>query len=111
MRLAVTLTEADVTLLGIVYEMQKDILAPQQLNRQPNERTNGLTRRWQEWWNTNANSYTGMRGLEFKNSCARLIAAGLVGPVQRSYVGSPNASDLELLVDGLRFYEHLRELA
>jgi len=111
MRLAVTLTEADVALLGIVYEIQKDMLTPQKMNKQPGERTNALMRTWQEWWNTNANNYTGMKGLEFKNSCARLLAAGLVGPVQRSYAGSPNANDLELLIDGLRFYERLQELA
>lgn len=111
MRLAVTLTEADVALLGIVYELQKDMLAPETMNKQPGERTNALMRTWQVWWNANAKNSTGMKGLEFKNSCARLLAAGLVGPVQRSYAGSPNANDLELLIDGLRFYEHLQELA
>lgn len=111
MRLAVTVTEADISLLGDVYEMQKDMLTPENMSKQPGERINALMRAWQMWWNTNAKNYTGMKGLEFKNSCARLLAAGLVGPVQRSYAGSPNANDMELLIDGLRFYEHLQELA
>jgi len=44
-----------------------------------------------------------MKGLEFKNSCARLLAVGLVGPVQSFYAGSPNTIDLELLIDGRHF--------
>ncbi|AEU36317.1 hypothetical protein [Granulicella mallensis] len=110
MRLAVTLTEADVVVLGIVYEMQKDMLSPENLSKQPGQRTSELTSTWQRWWTRHGNNYHGLTALGFKNSCARLLAAGLVGPLPRSYVGSPNANDLELLMDGLRFYERLQEL-
>jgi hypothetical protein len=110
MRLAVTLSEADIAVLGIVYSMQKDMLTPENLKKQPGQRTNELTRAWQEWWNANGTQYQGIKALGFKNSCARLLAAGLVGPLPRSYAGSPNANDLELLIDGLRFYQRLQNL-
>lgn len=110
MRLAVTLTEDDIKVLGIVYQMQKDMLSAENLIKEPGQRTNQLTSNWQRWWGLNGNDYQGLEALRFKNSCARLLAAGLVGPLPRSYVGSPNANDLELLIDGFRFYERLQEL-
>jgi hypothetical protein len=111
LRLAVTLTETDIVVLGMVYEMQKDMLSPDNLSKQPGQKTNELMRAWQTWWNRNGGQYQGLSGLAFKNSCARLIAAGLVGPLPRSFAGSPNANDLELLLDGLKFYERLQEIA
>jgi hypothetical protein len=111
MRTAATLTERDIEVLQIVYGMQSDMVSPENLTKQRGERTNDLQRRWQVWWSQHIKDYKGVRGLEFKNSCARLQAAGLVGPLSKSFAQSPTQDDLELLLTGLRFYEHLQEIS
>jgi hypothetical protein len=109
MRLSVTLSEEDVHVLRIVYEMQTDLLSTE--SQQRAHRVNQLTRRWQEWWNQHHLEYWGIQGLRFMNSSARLLGEGLVGPLPRSFAGSPTQNDLELSISGMRFYEHLREIA
>ena len=111
MRSASLLTENDIKVLQIVYEMQKDMLSPEILSKQRGERTNALQSKWQRWWGQNIKNYQGVTGLEFKNSSARLLAAGLVGPMPKSFSQSPTLDDLELLLNGIKFYEHLREIA
>jgi hypothetical protein len=111
MQSASLLTEKDIKVLQIVYEMQKDMLSPEILSKQRGERTNELQTKWQAWWSQNIKNYQGVAGLEFKNSSARLLAAGLVGPMPKSFGQSPTPDDLELLLNGFKFYEHLREIA
>lgn len=107
---AVTLTERDVEVLGIVYDMQRDLLSPQNLETQRGQRTNHLQRKWQDWWRAHLQSYRGVSGLEFQNSVARLQAAGLVGLIPKSVAESPVQNDMELLIFGHRFYKRLRQI-
>jgi hypothetical protein len=110
MRAAVFLTEKDIEVLRIVYELQSDMLSPENLNKQPGQRTNELQRKWQEWWGRHIDEYRGLKGLEFRDSCARLQSEGLVGTVPKSFAASPTRDDLELLLTGLRFYQRLEAI-
>jgi hypothetical protein len=110
MRSAVVLTERDIELLRNVYGMQHDMLSPENLKKQRGQRTNELQRMWQDWWSIYIAEYQGLKGLEFKNSAARLQAAGLVEPIPKSFAASPTQNDLELLLSGLKFYERLQEI-
>ena len=111
MRAAVFLTEKDIEVLRIVYELQSDMLLPENLNKQPGQRTNELQRKWQVWWGEHIEEYRGLKGLEFRDSCARLQSEGLVGTVPKSFAASPTRDDLELLLTGLRFYQRLEAIA
>lgn len=108
---AVNLSEKDIRVLGIVYEMQHDLFTAENITGQRGVRTNGLQRIWQEWWRAHVQDYKGISGLEFQNSIARLEAAGLVAPLPKSFAESPVQNDMELLLFGLKFYERLREIA
>jgi hypothetical protein len=110
MRTAVFLTEKDIEVLRIVYELQSDMLSPENLNKQPGQRANELQRKWQVWWGQHIDQYRGLKGLEFRDSCARLQSEGLVGTVPKSFAASPTRNDLELLVTGLRFYKCLEAI-
>ena len=111
MRAAIFLTEKDIAVLRIVYELQSDMLSPENLNKQPGQRSNELQRKWQVWWGQHINEYRGLKGLEFRDSCARLQAEGLVGTLSKSFAESPTRDDLELLLTGLRFYQRLEAIA
>ena len=111
MRAAIFLTEKDMAVLRIVYELQSDMLSPENLNKQPGQRSNELQRKWQVWWGQHINEYRGLKGLEFRDSCARLQAEGLVGTLSKSFAESPTRDDLELLLTGLRFYQRLEAIA
>ena len=110
MRAAIFLTEKDIEVLRIVYELQSDMLSPENLNKQPGQRTNELQRRWQVWWGQHIEEYRGIKGLEFRDSCARLQSEGLVGTVPKSFAASPTRDDLELLLTGIRFYKRLEAI-
>ena len=111
MRLAVILTDNDVKVLKIVYEMQRDLFSPESLRNQRGFRSNLIMRRWQEWWGQHIGDYSGEGLLEFMNSSARLFGEGLVIQIQKSFANSPVQDDMELLLSGKRFYEHLVDIA
>jgi hypothetical protein len=91
--------------------MQHDMVSQENLTKQPGQRTNELQRKWQVWWAEHINDHRGIKGLEFKNSGGRLQSAGLVGPMPRSFAGSPTQDDLELYLAGMKFYERLQEIS
>ena len=111
MRAAVELREDDITVLKNLYEMQRDMFLPEMLNCEHNQKINTLLRRWQEWWMQNIEQYKGSKGMNFNSSCTRLQSLGFIVPlVGRSFAQSPTSSDYELLFEGMRFYERLREI-
>ncbi|MGA7342504.1 MAG: hypothetical protein WBE72_11230 [Terracidiphilus sp.] len=112
MRAAVELTGPDIAVLGLIYEMQRDMFDLNSMDVQQGQRMNHLQRRWQEWWTQNIDSYRGIEGRRFNNSCARLQAAGLIASIgAKSFAASPTTSNHELLLDGKKFYERIQEVA
>jgi len=110
MRVAVELTNTDIEVLGVMYQMQRRILTGQR-NVQQGQRINHIQREWQEWWGKNIDRYQGTAGMAFNNSCARLQAAGLISSIgAKSFAASPTTSNHELLLDGMKFYERLQEI-
>jgi hypothetical protein len=112
MRAAVELKDADLILLGEIYQMQNSLLNSKWIELQVNQKWNNLSRLWQEYWNKNQSRFNGYQGMLLMASFGRLESLGMIAPgPDRASAASPVASSYLLLPEGIKFYERLREIA
>ncbi len=112
LRAAVELTDHDLKILGLIYEMQIDMFSPSSLRWDYATRVNNIRSAWTEWWNENRSKYQGTKGMAFNSSCIRLQATGLIASIgPQSVPLGFSINDYELLTEGRRFYERLQEIA
>jgi hypothetical protein len=113
MRAAVELTEHDIGVLKSIYEMQRHLFSPREMQKEYRWRVDAIRSLWEEWWKNQAfSSYQGINGLAFNSSCARLQSAGLIASIgTKSFLAGPTMHDYELLPEGKRFHERLQEIA
>lgn len=111
-RAAVELKDADLILLGEIYQMQISLLNSEWIELQVNQRWNNLSRLWQEYWNKNQSRFNGYQGMLLMASFGRLESLGMIAPgPDRASAASPVASSYLLLPEGKKFYERLRVIA
>jgi hypothetical protein len=113
MRAAVELTEHDIVVLRSIYEMQRHLFSPPQLDNEYSWRINEIHSLWDEYWkNQPFSSYQGINGMTFNSSCARLQSAGLIASIgTTSILRGPTMHDYELLPAGKKFHDRLQEIA
>jgi hypothetical protein len=113
MRAAVELKDADIMLLGEIYEMLRPFMYTQNwIDKQVAQKWNELAGYWQRYWNENHERYMGLSGMLLMGSFARLESLGMIAPgPNRSSASSPVAQCYFLLPEGACFYERLQGLA
>jgi hypothetical protein len=112
MRAAVELTDDDINVLGLIYEMQNHLFSPQDMRKEYRFRIDAIRSLWVQHWDNQAHSsYQGIRGLAFNSSCSRLQSAGLMSSIgTKTILRGPTMHDYELLPEGKKFYERLQEI-
>lgn len=113
LRAAAELKDADIKLLGEIYEMQRPFMRTQGWIDKPiAQKWNELASYWQKYWNENEDRYAGLHGMMLMGSFARLESLGMIAPgPNRSSASSPVAQCYFLLPEGARFYARLQEIS
>jgi hypothetical protein len=108
MRAAVELTDWDIIVLGKMYESQKQIITNSAFSYDWSTSVGNV---WTEW-----GSIFGLRDdqhLKLRTALSRLQSLGLIAEAQTNFVkdGSLARQPFGLLLDGMKFYERLQEIA
>jgi hypothetical protein len=112
MRAAVELTDHDINVLRLIYEMQIHLFSLREMQKEYRWRIDAIRSLWEQHWDSQAYSnYQGGLGLAFNGSCARLQSVGLIGSIgTKTILRGPTMHDYELLPAGKKFYERLQEV-
>jgi DNA-binding transcriptional MerR regulator len=107
MRAAVELKDADVVLLGKIYESQKSILNEPRMN--PTNWFGQVQTRWNEFVDSGA--LDASKHLVYRSSLSRLESHGLIQKFREISTAGVGLEPYALLVEGMKFYERLQEIA
>lgn len=107
MRAAVELKDADIVLLGKIYESQNTMLGWRNLNSQHwHGSIQGVWRTFVDSGNLNQQDH-----LSYRSSFARLESLGLIQRVENAGMYGVGHDLYALLMEGKKFYERLQEIA
>jgi DNA-binding transcriptional MerR regulator len=107
MRAAVELKDADIVLLGKIYESQKSLLKQSRLN------TSNWFGNVQTYWDefVKSGALDASKHLVYRSSFSRLDSHGLIQKFREISTAAVGLEPYALLEEGLKFYERLQEIA
>jgi hypothetical protein len=107
MRAAVELKDADVVLLGKIYDSQKSLIKQRGLN--PSNWFGQI----QTYWNAfvDSGALDASKHLVYRSSFSRLESHGLIQKFREISTAGVGLEPYALLEEGLKFYERLQEIA
>lgn len=107
MRAAVELKDADIVLLGKIYESQKSLLKQSMLN--PSNWFGNVQSYWDEFVKSGA--LDASKHLVYRSSFSRLESHGLIQKFREISTAAVGLEPYALLEEGLKFHERLQEIA
>ncbi len=105
MRAAVELKDADIVLLGKIYESQKSLLKQSRLN--PSNWFSQVQTYWNEF--VDSGVLDASKHLVYRSSFSRLESHGLIQKFREISTAAVGLEHYALLEEGLQFYERLQE--
>jgi hypothetical protein len=107
MRAAVELKEADIVLLGKIYESQKSLL------KQPRSNPSHWFGEIQTYWDrfVDSGALDASKHLAYRSSLSRLESCGLIQKIRQIDTAAVGLEHYALLEEGMKFYERLQEIA
>jgi len=107
MRAAVELKEADIVLLGNIYESQKSLLKQPRLN--PSNWFGQVQTYWDRFVDSGVLDVS--KHLAYRSSFSRLESCGLIQKFRQINTAAVGLEHYALLKEGATFYERLQEIA